>query len=90
MHKNTYFIIDVRIFTCYNVVMIRKGDRKMPMTSKEMIKHLEKNGFIKISQSGSHVKMINPKTKKQTIVPYHGKSLKKGLEQQILKQAGLK
>lgn len=62
----------------------------MPMTPKEMIKLLKKNGFEIISQNGSHVKMRNPLTDTQTIVPYHSKTLKKGLEQEILKQAGLK
>lgn len=62
----------------------------MPMTPKEMIKHLKKNGFEIVSQNGSHVKMKNPETNLQTIIPYHSKSLKKGLEQEILKQAGLK
>lgn len=62
----------------------------MPMTSQEMIKHLEKNGFRVVSQNGSHVKMRNDETGHQTEVPYHSKSLKKGLEQAILKQAGLK
>lgn len=62
----------------------------MPMTSKEMIKHLKNNGFVEISQNGSHVKMRNEATGRQVIVPYHSKSLKKGLEQAILKQAGLK
>lgn len=62
----------------------------MPMTSKEMIKFLKKNGFEIISQNGSHIKMNNPENKPQVIVPYHNKSLKKGLEQAILKQAGLK
>lgn len=62
----------------------------MPMNSREMIKHLKENGFEIISQNGSHVKMQNRTTGKQTIVPYHNKSLKKGLEQAILKQAGLK
>lgn len=62
----------------------------MPMTPKEMIKHLKNNGFEIVSQNGSHVKMKNSKTNLQTIIPYHSKSLKKGLEQQILKQAGLK
>ena len=28
----------------------------MPMTPREMIKHLKKNGFEEISQNGSHVK----------------------------------
>lgn len=62
----------------------------MPMTPREMINHLKKNGFEVISQNGSHVKMKNEITGHQTVVPYHGSSLKKGLEQAILKQAGLK
>ena len=62
----------------------------MPMTPKEMIKHLKKNGFKVVSQNGSHVKMRNDTTGHQTEVPYHSASLKKGLEQAILKQAGLK
>lgn len=62
----------------------------MPMTSQEMIKFLNKNGFIVISQNGSHIKMRNPETGKTVIVPYHSKDLKKGMEQAILKQAGLK
>ncbi|HJC62704.1 MAG TPA: type II toxin-antitoxin system HicA family toxin [Candidatus Blautia merdavium] len=62
----------------------------MPMTPKEMIKHLKKNGFEEVSQNGSHVKMSNPVTKKTVIIPYHSKVMKKGLEQGILKQAGLK
>ncbi|WP_243164714.1 type II toxin-antitoxin system HicA family toxin [Catenibacillus scindens] len=34
--------------------------------------------------------MENPENKRTVIVPYHSKDLKKGLEQAILKQAGLK
>lgn len=62
----------------------------MPMTSREMIKYLKKNGFCIVHQSGSHIKLKNYTTGRQTIVPYHSNSLKKGLEQEILKQAGLK
>ena len=62
----------------------------MPMTPREMIKHLKKNGFEEISQNGSHVKMKNQVTGKTVIVPYHSKAMKKGLEQAIVKQAGLK
>ena len=62
----------------------------MPMTPREMIKHLKKNGFEEISQNGSHVKMKNQVTGKTVIVPYHSKAMKKGLEQAILKQAVLK
>ena len=62
----------------------------MPMTPREMIKLLKQNGFEEVSQNGSHIKLKNPQTGMQTIVPYHGKAMKKGLEQAILKQAGLK
>ncbi len=62
----------------------------MPMTSQEMIKYLKANGFVVISQNASHVKLNNPTTGKTVIVPYHSKDLKKGMEQAILKQAGLK
>lgn len=62
----------------------------MPMTSSEILKYLKQNGFIVISQNGSHVKMKNRRTGKTVIVPCHAKDLKKGMEQAILKQAGLK
>ena len=62
----------------------------MPMMPREMINLLQKNGFKIISHNGSHVKMRNEDTNKTVIVPYHNKALKKGLEQAILKQAGLK
>lgn len=62
----------------------------MPMSSQEMLKFLKKNGFIVVSQNSSHVKLKNSVTVKTVIVPYHSKNLKKGLEQAILKQAGLK
>jgi len=60
----------------------------MPMTSKEMIKHLKHNGFEKVNQNGSHIKMRNCNGI-TVIVPYHSKSLKRGIEQAILKQAKL-
>ena len=62
----------------------------MPMTSKEIIRLLEKNGFECTGSNGSHRKYYNNKTKKTEIIPYYNKELKKGTEQNILKQAGLK
>ena len=62
----------------------------MPMTPKEMIQLLKKNGFEEVSQNGSHIKLKNQETERTVIVPYHSKDLKKGLEQAILKQAGIK
>lgn len=62
----------------------------MPMSAREMLKLLKKNGFEIVSQNGSHVKLRNLNTGRQIVIPYHSGSLKKGLEQAILKQAGLK
>lgn len=62
----------------------------MPMSSKEMINLLKKSGFEAVSQNGSHIKLKNAQTGRTVIVPYHSKDLKKGMEQAILKQAGLK
>lgn len=62
----------------------------MPMTPKEMVRLLNQNGYVEVSQNGSHKKMYNKALNKFIIVPYHSKELKKGLEQAILKQAGLK
>lgn len=59
------------------------------MTAKEIIKYLKKNGYKKVSQNGSHVKMKNEDNGVTVIVPYHSRELKKGMEQAILKQAGL-
>ena len=62
----------------------------MPMKPREMIKLLNDNGFVEVSQSGSHKKLFNSKTNRTVIVPMHSKELKKGTEQRILKDAGLK
>ena len=62
----------------------------MPMTSKEMQRLLMQNGFVCVRQKGSHKVFWNETTKKTVIVPEHAKDLKKGTEQQILKDAGLK
>ncbi|HEP4268969.1 TPA: type II toxin-antitoxin system HicA family toxin, partial [Streptococcus pyogenes] len=56
---------------------------------KQMIKLLKKNGFYEVGQRGSHKKFRDDKGH-QTIVPLHNKDLGKGLEDAILKQAGLK
>ena len=62
----------------------------MPMTPKQMIRLLQENGFEIVRQKGSHVRMLNRITNITTTVPLHGKDLSKGLEQAILKQAGVK
>lgn len=61
----------------------------MPVTPKQIIKLLKDNGFEEVSQKGSHLKLRNPTTGRQTIVPMHAKDIPPGTERAILKQAGL-
>lgn len=60
----------------------------MPIKTREFVRLLEKNGFIKISQSGFHSKFV--KEDKTVIVPMHARELPKGIEHSMRKQAGLK
>ena len=63
----------------------------MPMKPKEMVRLLKANGFVEVRQPGtSHLVLKNEKTGKITTVPMHSKELGKGIEQAILKQAGIK
>lgn len=62
----------------------------MPMTPDEIIKLLERNGFVWVGGEGSHRKYRNKVTGRQVIIPYHKKDLHIGTEKSILKQAGLK
>lgn len=54
---------------------------------KEIISILQKLGFIRKRQSGSHVIMYNVQTKVNIPVPFHAKDVKRGLLLGIIKQA---
>ena len=58
----THKYIAMRINTCYNNGT--KGVVDVPMTARQMIKLLEKNGFEEIRQVGSHKQFFNKKTGK--------------------------
>lgn len=62
----------------------------MPMKPKEMVKLLKRNGFVKVSQKGSHLKMYSEATNRTTVIPMHSRELKYGMQEKILKEAGLK
>lgn len=54
---------------------------------KEIISILQKLGYIKKRQTGSHVIMFNPVSKTIIPVPMHSKDVKRGLLLGIIKQA---
>ena len=64
---------------------------KLPsISAKQMIRVLEKAGFVVRRQTGSHIVMVKAFPKYcEVVVPNH-KTLKIGLAHALIKQAGLK
>lgn len=62
------------------------------MKVKEIIKLIKKEGWIFQRQKGSHMVFNHPNKIGIVVVPNHGmnEDVKKGTENSILKQAGLK
>jgi len=59
------------------------------LSPKELIRILEKRGFILKRIHGSHHYLIHPVSGKIAVVPLHNKDLAKGTLLTILKQAGI-
>jgi predicted RNA binding protein YcfA (HicA-like mRNA interferase family) len=60
------------------------------LTATEIVKILQRHGFVKASQVGSHLKLFNPETRRIAIVPMHqGKVLPIGTIKAIEKQANI-
>ena len=61
----------------------------IPISGRKMCKVVERLGFIRKHQTGSHVRYFHPDGRK-TVVPVHGnEELGKGLLNEILKQIKL-
>jgi len=59
------------------------------VTAKELVRALEKAGFVFQRQKGSHATFRHPETRRTTVVPLHGGDVKRPLLKMILLQAGL-
>ena len=59
------------------------------VSARRVVSALKKVGFLERSQTGSHLRMFNPTTKRQTVVPMHSGDLKRGTLHAILGQAGV-
>jgi len=61
------------------------------MKCSELFRLLKKEGWYRISQKGSHVKMKHDTRTGVIIFPNHGsQEIGKGMEKKILKDAGIK
>ena len=56
--------------------------------TRQIVKVLEKLGYVQKRQTGSHLIMFNPQNKKILPVPIHNKDVKHGLLRGIIKESG--
>ena len=77
---DTYPICVYDVYKIYNV----------GMNSKELIKLLEKDGWVLRGSKGSHHVFNHPHKAGHITVPHPKKDLGIGLVQKLLKQAGMK
>lgn len=62
----------------------------MPLTGKQLLKLAFKNGWVEVRVNGSH-HILQKQGFPQVTIPVHGnQDLKRGTEQKILKDLGLK
>ncbi|SNX28908.1 Predicted RNA binding protein YcfA, dsRBD-like fold, HicA-like mRNA interferase family [Polynucleobacter meluiroseus] len=78
MDNTSYYVYSVYII--YNLLM----------NSKELIKALEKDGWVLRGSKGSHHVFNHPAKSGHITVPHPKKDLGIGLVQKLLKQAGIK
>jgi mRNA interferase HicA len=53
---------------------------------REVVRVLEAAGFLAEHQTGSHLVMRHPESKRKTTIPYHGRDLKRATLFAILKR----
>ena len=57
----------------------------------ELLRLLQKHGWVKVRQKGSHIMLRHREKPERMTIPYHAsKEVKKGLLKAVLKQAGIK
>ncbi|HBB91945.1 MAG: hypothetical protein A2X22_07350 [Bacteroidetes bacterium GWF2_49_14] len=57
---------------------------------KQLIRMIERNGWVCVSTRGSHMKFVHPVKAGMLIIPFHSdKTLAKGFVNKILKKAGM-
>lgn len=61
----------------------------VPTKPKIVITKLQRLGFVKDHQTGSHIIIYHSQTKKRAVIPFHLRDLPKGTLSHLLKEAGI-
>jgi predicted RNA binding protein YcfA (HicA-like mRNA interferase family) len=60
------------------------------MKSSQLVRIFQRDGWIIVSQKGSHLRMEHPVKQEVLFVPFHGSyEMGKGLARKLLKKTGL-
>lgn len=63
---------------------------KLPiLTAQEILAVLQRQGFVPVRQSGSHVVLKHPDGRRTTVPLHKGRDLGRGLLRQIMRDANL-
>jgi predicted RNA binding protein YcfA (HicA-like mRNA interferase family) len=65
------------------------SERLPAVKPKQLIRVLEKKGWERRRQHGSHLYLVHPELREAIAVPMHNRDLKPGLLLHILKTAGI-
>ncbi|MDZ4229473.1 MAG: type II toxin-antitoxin system HicA family toxin [Patescibacteria group bacterium] len=55
-----------------------------PIRGKDLVKILERNGFMRVRQKGSHLRLEHPDGRKTSVPLHSGEAVGKGLLRKIL------
>ncbi|MFJ8088431.1 type II toxin-antitoxin system HicA family toxin [Lysinibacillus sp. NPDC095746] len=62
----------------------------MPLTGKELLKKAKKNGWKEVRQNGSHHIVVKEGFEPVSIPVHSNRELRRGIEQSLLRDLGLK
>lgn len=79
--------LTVIIFTLYISCVSLRGKQDMPVSGKELIRELKREGYMVKRISGSHCVLVRGAV--TVVVPNHNDDLPKGTEMAIRKIAGV-
>ena len=64
--------------------------RRLPaITPRQMVRALQRAGFVIDRQTGSHLILRSPQTRRKVTVPQHNRDMRRGLMLALIRQAGL-
>jgi predicted RNA binding protein YcfA (HicA-like mRNA interferase family) len=75
--------------SCWHRSTFRLVAKLPALTPQNVLRILREHGFVPDHQSGSHLVLYHPVTRRRAVVPMHRRDLPKGTLRSILREAGI-